>query len=68
MKLKTFGGCVIQGGRQFRVVVATTSQAKAAKAAGVSVGYVRDYWSQTSNPKEIELAESEPGRVFEVKL
>lgn len=67
MKLRTFGGNTFIGGRQVRVVIATTSWKKAADAAGESLNYVRDYWSVTGNPSEIALAESEPGRLFEVK-
>ena len=65
--LKTFGGLVWRDGRQVRVVVATTSQAKAAKAAGVPLSYLRAYWSESKNFGDRELAESEPGRVFEAK-
>jgi hypothetical protein len=60
MKLKVFGGLVFVGRTQKRCVIATTSQAKAAEAAGVNIGYIRDYWSITGNAAEVAAALSMP--------
>lgn len=64
MKLKVFGGLTIKNGKQVRTIVATTSQQKAADLVGISLGHLRDYWSVTGNPVELELALSKPNAVF----
>jgi hypothetical protein len=55
--------------RQARVLVATTSQAKAIEAinrCGLHLGAseIRNYGGTTSNPNDIAVAMAEPGTVF----
>lgn len=57
---KVYGGNRMDRGVQVRVIIATTSMAKAALAAGVSLGYVKTYWSVTGNEKEISMATAKP--------
>lgn len=64
MKLKVFGGLTIKNGKQVRTIVATTSQQKAADLVGISLGHLRDYWSVTGNPTELDVALSKPNTVF----
>jgi len=50
--------------RQVRLVVAAYTQKAAQQAMGVSPGDWRGYGGQTWNEHDIEIALSEPGRVF----
>lgn len=63
--LNVYGGITFVHGKQVRGVVACTRAelpgivgGKAAKA------YVKNYWSQTGNRVEIEVARSRPGVLF----
>lgn len=64
MKLKVFGGLMIINGKQVRIIVAATSQKKAAELTGVSLAHLRDYWSVTGNAVELDVALSKPNTVF----
>lgn len=64
MALKVYGGLTFVGGKQVRTIVATTSQKLAAELTGVSLSYLRAYWSVTGNAHEIEVAMAMPGTVF----
>lgn len=64
-KLKVYGGNLYQkGGRFCRAVVAASSRPKAALILGQGLGHFRNYWSETGNQAEIEIAMSRPGVVF----
>lgn len=64
-KLKVYGGLVFSNlGSQVRVIIATTSQIKAAQAACISVNQLRNYWSITGNKTELEIALAHPGQMF----
>ena len=66
-KLKVFGGRIFLGHlcpRGGRAVIATTSQKKAAEIAGTSLGEIRNYWSTTGNPREVELAMANPEKLI----
>lgn len=66
-KLKVYGGELFyHQGRQYRGVVAATSQAAAAKAMNVSLYYFREYTCDPENDLEVTAALSEPGTVFVV--
>lgn len=63
MKLKVFGGSSVGHGGNLRVIVLAASRTEAVaalKAAGenVSYCYVRDYYSDTGNVRELAVAES----------
>ena len=60
-KLKVYGGPTMRDGKQVRVVVASTSWAKAAEATGEKLHYIREYWSVTGNDAEITAAMEAPG-------
>jgi hypothetical protein len=66
VQLKVYGGGL---GGTLRAVVAATSwmsvhRLLSEQGANVSTGYLREYWSITGNPSEVEKALAEPGRVF----
>lgn len=66
-KLRVYGGEIFyHQGRQYRGVVAATSQAAAAKAMNVSLWYFRENTCDTENGLEVAAALSEPGTVFVV--
>lgn len=64
MALKVFGGLTFVGGKQVRTIVAAKSQKAAAEAVGISLGEFRNYWAETGNDQELEIALPQPGIVF----
>lgn len=62
--LKVFSGNIFYSGKQISVCVAATSQAKAAKAANVSIREIQQYWSITSNPEQVNASLSKPETLF----
>lgn len=50
--------------QQGKAIVATTTQANAARLFGMSTHMLRAYGSETSNDEQIRVAMSEPGVVF----
>jgi hypothetical protein len=63
-KLKVFGGCTFVDGRQVRTIIATTSKKKVSEVTGIQYTRVLDYWSQTFNKVELEIALAKPETVF----
>lgn len=63
-KLKVYGGLVIVGGKQRRAVVATTSQKRAAFLFEVSLYEFNNYFCETVNEAELEVALAKPEVVF----
>ncbi|MEJ5209393.1 hypothetical protein [Denitratimonas sp. CY0512] len=60
-KLKVYSGLTLgQGRKEVRTVVAAPSWKRAAEIAGLSIGFMRDYWSITGNTSEIEAAMKNP--------
>lgn len=66
--LKVYGGRIMRETKQVRVIVAATTKAEAAKAAGITAGRFRDYWSETKNDQEIEIATRNPGELLDSPL
>jgi hypothetical protein len=65
-KLKVFAGvCPGRKMPQVSTIIATTSQAQAAKAVGESVSSFRQYWSQTGNEIQCQIALSLPETLFQ---
>jgi hypothetical protein len=63
--LKVFGGDVFfHRGKQLRTIIAAYSQKEAAEKAGISLYEMREWWCETGNPKELEVALAEPGVLF----
>ena len=62
MKLKVYG---IGWMGRTRRIVATTSKKKAAELIGTSQYHFSEYGCETGNKREVELAMSKPGTVFE---
>jgi len=60
---KVYGGCFFMNGNQVRGIMAGT-QVEIAKAANMGVAYIRNYWSETGNTKELEIALKSPGVLF----
>lgn len=48
-----------------RAIVAAPNMKAAAEAFGTTIYKIRNYCSETNNEKEVELAISKPGQVFE---
>lgn len=62
--LKVFGGVGMGPRSQTRRIVATTSQKKAAELVGWSLHSFRQYWTETGNEVEVQVATATPGVVF----
>lgn len=63
-KIKVFGGLVFRGDKQVRAIVASTSKAKAAAAVDESPHQFGNFWCETGNQKELQIALANPGQVF----
>ena len=63
-KLKVFGGLIIYGTKQRRVIVATTSQKKAADITKQTLSEIRNWFCVTGNEKEQTMALAEPYTMF----
>lgn len=63
-KLKVYGGLTFMNGEQYRTIVATTSKKKACEIVGGSLYHFNNYWSETGNKLEIEVATSQPETIF----
>jgi hypothetical protein len=61
--MKVYGGCLMTKDGQVRGIVAGT-QKQVSAATGLSLSYVRKYWTETGNNKEVRIANSEPGVLF----
>lgn len=59
--LKVF---VVNYGGTHKLMVATTSQKKAADLMALPLSHVRDFGSVTGNPADVELATKHPGMVM----
>lgn len=62
-RLKVYGGNFHLRGKQVRGIIAGT-QKQAAESTGGSVNHIREYWSETGNARELEIALAEPGVLF----
>lgn len=68
--MKVWGGLLTNWARcrertgQVRTIVAASSQKEAAKLVGLSLYEFRNYWSETGNAFETEVAKSRPGILF----
>lgn len=62
--LKVWGGQTFVKGKQYRTIVAASSQTKAAKLVGESMYHFREYWEETGNKVELATALAKPGVVF----
>lgn len=63
-KLKVYGGIIFVKGKQMRAVVATTSQKRLSEIVKESLYEIRNFWSETGNDAELEIALSKPESVF----
>ncbi len=54
-----------RGRSQVRTIVATTSKKKAAEILNLSMGAFSQFWSETGNKTEIEVATKKPGIIFQ---
>lgn len=62
-KVKVFGGYP-RG--KFRTVVAASSKKAGAMIVGCSLNHFNNYWTESFNKTELDVALSEPGVVFEL--
>jgi hypothetical protein len=60
---KVYGGCFFLNGNQVRGIMAGT-QVEIAKATNNGLAYIRNYWIETGNVKELEIALKTPGVLF----
>ena len=64
-KLKVFGSCNFVIDRTTdRVVIAATSQKRAAELLGVSLYDFKQFWSETGNEEEIKAAMAKPETIL----
>jgi len=54
------GGSIFYEGKQCRCIVLAISQKQAAEITGESTGRIRDYWCETHNSNELEVAQGAP--------
>lgn len=60
---KVYAGMFFLNGNQVRGIMAGT-QAEIAKATNNGLAYIRNYWTETGNAKELEIALRSPGVLF----
>lgn len=62
-RLKVYGGMAMRKYGQRRAIIAAYNAQEVANALGnnASAYYIRGYWSETGNIKEIEAAKAKPG-------
>ena len=60
---KVYGGAFFLNGNQVRGIMAGT-QVEIAKATNNGLAYIRNYWVETGNIKELEIALKSPGVLF----
>lgn len=63
-KLKVYGGSCCGNHRE---IVATRTKRKAMELFGISYSHFKDYYSETGNKNEIEIATSKPNIIFRTK-
>ena len=66
-KLKVWGGLVIDGGKQFRTILATYTKKRAVELLepfGISMYHFNDYWCETKNDIELEVGLNNPAKIF----
>ncbi|KKL13035.1 hypothetical protein LCGC14_2529790 [marine sediment metagenome] len=64
MKFKVYGGMSFHKGKQVRAIVATKTKKKARELFDISYSYFTDYFGETGNEKELEIALANPEIVF----
>ncbi len=67
MKLKVYGGHLFGGKfghRGSRVIVAAHSWIEVARLVDTPLGHLKNYWTMTGNPRELEVALGKPMAVF----
>ena len=64
IKFKVYCRCSIYNGKQVRAIVATKTKKKASILLGISYSYFTDYFCETGNEKELEIALKNPEIVF----
>lgn len=57
---KVFGVTTTRRGGQMRMIVQANSRKAAAEALNVTVGFLRDYGSQSWNPTELQAVQEHP--------
>ena len=69
-KYKVWGGLTFKKGKQVRTIIATKTKKRAKEILlefhNIKQYYFCDYWCETSNSQEIELALSKPETIFYV--
>lgn len=65
-RIKVYGGlgCRVRGVKNPRMIVAATSRKKVDELTGIGFTFIRDYWCETGNDVELEVALERPGVVF----
>lgn len=58
--MKVYGGDLFWRGKQWHVVVAANSQRRVAEITGLSLYYIRNWWCETGNDREITQAHRHP--------
>lgn len=67
-KLKVYGGNIFVRGVQRRAIVAASSQKEVARIIGCPLYEIREWWCETGNNRELDVALAEPGVVFHADL
>ena len=62
--MKVYGGMIFLKGRQVRTIVATKTKKKARELVDVGVSEFNNYWSETRNEIELDIALAKPNTVF----
>lgn len=63
-ELVVYGGRIHLNGKSTRAIVATRTKKKAMELVGVGVSGFKNYWSETRNEYELEIALAEPEMLF----
>lgn len=62
--MKVYGGLTFIDGKQLRTIVATSTKKRAMEILDESNYSFNNYWSETSNKVETEIALKEPNTIF----
>ena len=63
-KIKVYGGLTFVDGKQVRTIVATTTKKRAMELLDITITELNNYWCETGNSLELNIALNELDTVF----
>jgi hypothetical protein len=62
--MKVYGGDIMKNGIQWRAICYTKSKNSLSKITKQGIYYINNYWCETGNNLEMEIAKSKPNALF----